>query len=89
MNKQPATPWQFPCEFPIKIMGKAGDEFEAFALGVIHKHFPGLTEGALQLRPSKDGHYLAITVTVMADSKEQLDKVYRELTASKLVLVAL
>lgn len=89
MNTTSETPWQFPCDFPIKIVGLANAEFEVFALGVIHKHFPQLTEGALQLRPSKDGKYLAITVTVLADSKEQLDAVYQELTANKLVIMAL
>jgi putative lipoic acid-binding regulatory protein len=81
--------WKFPCEFPIKIVGKANSEFEAFVFSTIHKHFPDLKESAIECRPSKDGTYLAITATVQATSKEQLDTVYRELSANKLVLAAL
>jgi putative lipoic acid-binding regulatory protein len=81
--------WQFPCDFPIKVVGKAGAEFEAFVLSTIRKHIPDLKENALELRPSKDGRYLAMTITVHATSKEQLDTIYRELTANKLVIMAL
>jgi putative lipoic acid-binding regulatory protein len=81
--------WNFPCDFPIKIVGKASPEFESFALSTVHKHFPDLKENAIQCRPSKDGTYLSITAIVLATSKEQLDELYRELTANKLVLVAL
>lgn len=81
--------WNFPCEFPIKIVGKTGSEFESFVLTTIHKHFPDLKENAIEMRPSKDGAYLSITATVLATSKEQLDAVYLELTSNKLVLFAL
>lgn len=81
--------WKFPCEFPIKIVGKSNPEFETFAYTTLHQHFPDLKEGTLQTRPSKDGNYLAITVIVNAKSKEQLDALYIDLSASKLVLFAL
>lgn len=81
--------WQFPCDFPIKVMGKTTPEFEALVLSIIRKHAPDLTEGAIELRSSQNGNYLSITVTVRAQSKAQLDTIYQELTASKLVLMAL
>ena len=81
--------WNFPCDFPIKIVGKATPEFESFALTTVHKHFPDLKETAIECRPSKDGTYLSITAVILATSKEQLDALYRELTANKLVLVVL
>lgn len=81
--------WQFPCEFPIKIMGKATPEFESFVLATIRKHAPDMKENAIETRPSKDGNYTAMTVTVTATSKEQLDAIYSELSASKLVSVVL
>lgn len=83
------SPWQFPCEFPIKIVGKNCAEFETFVYATLHKHFPNLGEGAIATRNSKDSTYLAITVSVLATSKEQLDAVYLELTANDLVLMAL
>jgi putative lipoic acid-binding regulatory protein len=79
----------FPGDFPIKIMGKNTTEFETTILGIIRKHFPELKEDAIQTRASKEKNYLAITVTVHAESKEPLDAVYRELSSNKLVLMAL
>lgn len=83
------NPWQFPCDFPIKIVGKSSGNFESFVYTTIHKHFPDLTEGAIASRQSKDGNYLAITVMVRAQSKEQLDALYVELTSNKEVLFTL
>jgi hypothetical protein len=79
----------FPCEFAIKIFGIASDEFEIHALTIIRKHFPDLKEGAIQSRKSKDGKYLALTITVQLANREKADEIYQELTASPYVLMAL
>jgi len=89
MNDKTKELWQFPCDFPIKIVGKSNPEFETFVYSTLHKFFPDLREGVIQTRPSKDNTYLAITVTVPALSKEQLDAVYSELTSNKQVLFVL
>lgn len=80
---------QFPCEFPIKAMGLANDDFEAAVLTIVHKHCPELTEGSIVHRHSKDRKYLAITVTIHASNQQQLDAIYQELTDSSHVLMAL
>lgn len=81
--------WQFPCDFPIKVVGKANPDFESFVYTTIHKYFPDLKEGTIQTRLSKDGNYLAVTLIVPASSKEQLDAIYSELTANEHVIIAL
>lgn len=83
------TLFTFPCDYPIKIMGPANETFETFVYTVIRKHVPTLSEDVIQTRPSKNGKYLAITVKFEAQSKKQLDDLYRELTANKDVLMAL
>jgi len=80
---------QFPCDFPIKIMGQASDEFRSLALGIVTRHFGPLAENQVEERPSSGGKYLSITCTVRAESKAQLDAVYVELTSCRQVLVAL
>lgn len=80
---------QFPCEFPIKIMGPAGFDFEAKIISMVRKHAPDLGEAAITTRLSKDGTYQAITVTIHAMSKEQLDAIYKDLNADKEVLMTL
>ena len=86
---QPETLLTFPCDFPIKIMGHATDEFEATVLGIIHKHVPSFSDSSFQSRPSNKGKYLALTITVHVTSKNQLDNIYRELSSSPQVLMAL
>ncbi|CAN5279512.1 YbeD family protein [soil metagenome] len=80
---------QFPCDFPIKIVGMATTDFEDAVLAIIHKHVPGLDQTAISSRPSAGGRYLAITVIVPAQSKAQLDALYSELSSCKYVIMAL
>jgi putative lipoic acid-binding regulatory protein len=79
----------FPCEFPIKIMGRVGENFEADVVAIVRKHAPDLTEAAISSRPSGKGNYIAVTVTVNATSKEQLDTIYLELNAHESVVMML
>ncbi len=80
---------KFPCDFPIKIMGLATDEFEKTVQEICKNHYPELTENMTSFRKSADGKYLSITVIIHATSKAQLDALYTELTANKQVLMAL
>lgn len=80
---------KFPCDFSIKAFGVASDEFESSVITIIRKHVAELRENALRTRLSKDGKYLAITITIHVNSREQLDNIYRELSAHPLVLMAL
>jgi len=79
----------FPCEFPIKIMGRASENFETDVIAIVRKHAPDLSEAAISTRPSGKGNYIAITVTVNATSKEQLDNIYLELNAHNAVVMTL
>jgi putative lipoic acid-binding regulatory protein len=80
---------EFPCDFPIKVMGAATDEFRSLALGNVTRHFGPLAAGSIAERPSSGGRYLGLTITVRAESKAQLDAAYGELTSCHQVLVAL
>ena len=71
----------FPCEFPIKIMGLTTDSFETELVMIVRKHVPNLGEGAVKSRPSKNGKYTSVTVTFTAQSREQLDNLYREVNS--------
>lgn len=80
---------KFPCEFPIKAMGLACDEFEIAVIEIINRHVENLAESALKMKPSKNGKYTSITITINAHSKEQLDAIYMDLTACEHVSIAL
>ncbi|MGD8582928.1 MAG: DUF493 domain-containing protein [Gammaproteobacteria bacterium] len=83
------SPFKFPCEFPIKAMGKATPELEIAVLEIMNRHVPDLGEGAVKTRTSRNGNYLAITVTIQARSREQLDAIYMELTSCEHIVFAI
>jgi putative lipoic acid-binding regulatory protein len=83
------TPFDFPCDFPVKAMGKAGEGFERLVLDIARRHAPDLDEGLMRVRESRGGKWVSVTVTVRATSKEQLDALYRELSAEERVVWAL
>lgn len=79
----------FPCRFPIKAMGLAIEDFEGIIFAIVQNHVPDLARDALKQRASGNGKYLSITITIDASSREQLDAIYYDLTASEHVLMAL
>jgi uncharacterized protein len=89
MPENQDTTIEFPCDFPIKIMGRASLAFEANIVAIVRKHSPEIGEGAFKIRHSKEGAYVSITATIPAKSKQQLDAIYKELTANKQVLMVL
>ena len=64
---------EFPCEFPIKIMGHARDDFESLVVALVRQHVPDLGEAAIRSRPRQQGKYLQVTVSVNATTREQID----------------
>lgn len=80
---------EFPCDFPIKAMGHARGNFELTVMEIVRRHAPDITEEDFRSRYSSNGNYLSVTVTVHAQSKEQLDAIYMDLTACEKVLMAL
>ena len=80
---------EFPCEFPIKIMGARVDDFAQVVLEVVLTHAPDFDAATMQMRPSAKGNYLAITCTVNATSQAQLDALYREMSSHPMVKVVL
>jgi putative lipoic acid-binding regulatory protein len=83
------SPLRFPCDFPVKVMGRAGAGFAQAILEVVLRHAPDFDAASMEMRPSSKGGYLSLTCTVRAVSREQLDALYRELTAHPMVKVVL
>jgi|TARA_B110000881_G_C18061859_1_gene264555 putative lipoic acid-binding regulatory protein len=83
------TIMKFPCQFPIKVMGMASDDFDTMVVEIIKKHVTELPKDAAKSRLSQEGNYVAVTVTIEAESRQQLDNIYLDLTEHKKVLMAL
>ncbi|MDP3514604.1 MAG: DUF493 family protein [Sulfuritalea sp.] len=86
---QRETLLEFPCDFPLKIMGASDAGFAQAIADVVLRHAPDFDVATMEMRASKAGNYLSLTCTVRAVSQAQLDALYRELTAHPAVKVVL
>jgi putative lipoic acid-binding regulatory protein len=80
---------EYPSDFPIKIMGVRQDDFAQTMVELVILHDPTFHAGKMEMRPSAKGNYLALTVTVRATSREQLDNLYHALTSHPMVKIVL
>ncbi len=80
---------EFPCRFPIKMMGRADDGFSEIAVRLVEQHVGKITPDAIETSKSRNGNFLSVTVTIDARSQEQLDNIYNDLSNHKDILVAL
>jgi putative lipoic acid-binding regulatory protein len=80
---------EYPCDFPIKIMGAMQDAFAQTMVDVVSTYDAEFHAGKLEMRPSTKGNYLSLTVTVRATSREQLDNLYRALSSHPMVKIVL
>ena len=80
---------EYPCDFPIKVMGARVDGFAQAVIEVVLRHAPDFDPAGVEMRPSSKGNYLAVTCTFRAVSQVQVDAMYRELTAHPMVKVVL
>ncbi|RLK35872.1 YbeD family protein [Cupriavidus plantarum] len=80
---------EYPSDFPIKVMGAMQDGFAETIVGVVQGFDPEFHAGKMEMRPSRNGNYLGLTVTVRATSREQLDNLYRALSSHPMVKVVM
>jgi uncharacterized protein len=89
-NGEYSSPISFPCDFSLKVMGKSSAEFVNMAVAIVRQHFPDFNvETQLQKRFSQFTKYISLTITVHAESQEQLDNLYRQLSSTPEILVVL
>jgi len=80
---------QFPCEFPIKMMGRDTPEFRTAARSLVEKYVGKVGDDRVQASISRNGRFVSVTVTITATSQQQLDDIYQDVTAHDDVLMAL
>ncbi len=79
----------FPCDFPIKMMGREQPEFRDAAVALIERHTGKVRSDAIRTALSRNGNFLSITVTIKAQNQQQLDDIYTDLSEHEEILVAL
>ena len=80
---------EYPCRFPIKVMGANVDGYVTALTHVAKSFDPGFDASTIELRPSKAGNYMGVTLSVYVTSREQLDELYRTLTTHPMVKIVL
>jgi putative lipoic acid-binding regulatory protein len=80
---------EYPCDFPVKILGHTQPGFAQAILEVVKRHAPDFDDASLELRASKARKYLSVTCVIRATSREQLDNLYRELCDHPMVVMVL
>jgi putative lipoic acid-binding regulatory protein len=89
MSHEDDTLFDFPCEFPIKAMGRAGCGLDITVVEIVRRHAPDISEGKIHTRDSAQGNYTSVTVVVRATSREQLDAIYQDLVDCTDVIMAI
>ena len=79
----------FPCVVPLKVMGRREDGFAQTVSEIVLRHAEDFHPGTLEMRPSRNGRYLSLTVTINARSQAQLDALYSELSKHPMVMMVL
>ncbi|MBT8139952.1 MAG: DUF493 domain-containing protein [Gammaproteobacteria bacterium] len=80
---------EFPCDYPIKVLGRSGENFTANVTEVVREHDPGFDPATISHRDSRHGAFCAITLTIRATGSEQLEALHlslRRIDAVKMVL---
>lgn len=83
------SPFEFPCDIPVKIFGRNDDSFREAVRAIVRTHFPDFADESLRERPSRRDRFLSITVTVWVEDRAQIDALYTELTAHDAILMVL
>ncbi len=80
---------EFPCRYPIKVMGEASDNFADFVVTTVTQHAPDLRHEEISFRPSRDGNYLAVTLFIEAQGVTQLEMIFASLKLDSRVRLVL
>ena len=89
MSNDQAEGFQFPCDYEIKAMGLDDGNFHEVVIEIIRRHSADIRDDSLRQRASRGGKYVSVSIVIEAQSREQLDAIYDDLTAHDKVLMRL
>ncbi|MCH9631958.1 MAG: hypothetical protein S4CHLAM6_02800 [Chlamydiae bacterium] len=73
---------EFPCQYPIKVIGKANEDFKRSILQIVHGHFEQkVSDDLISFKHSRNNKYLSITIDFEAKSRQHVDNIYKDLKA--------
>lgn len=81
--------WVFPMDYPIKLIGLAGNELHVAVTDILQKHFPDFDGNSIKVQPSRTGKYHSLTAQLRFEELEQVHALYADLAACPLIKTAL
>jgi putative lipoic acid-binding regulatory protein len=82
MNQEEAPHIEYPCRYPIKVIGEDVDDYSNAIIRIIRVHAPDLKDEDISFRPSRHGKYLAVNVIIVAHGEKQIEAIFNDLKAS-------
>ena len=82
MNQDEAPHIEYPCRYPIKVIGEDVDDYSNEVIRIIRVHAPDLKDEDISFRPSRHGKYLAVNVIIVAHGEKQIEAIFNDLKAS-------
>ncbi len=82
MQEQEPPKIEFPCEYPIKVLGRSGEQFQGLIESVFERHAPGFDRDTIVIKGSSKGTFTSITITIIATGPEQLKALHEDLMAT-------
>ena len=82
MTEQEPPKIEFPCDYPIKVLGRSSAEFRGIIIEVFERHAPGFDEEKITVKDSAKGTFTSLTITITATDKDQLDALHQDLMAT-------
>ena len=80
---------EFPCLYPIKIIGRAVPDFQLTVVAAVERHTGDIDKSLIKSRPSKQNNYISVTVTIAATGEDQLRNIFADLKALDCVKLVL
>ena len=88
-NTSPETLIEFPCHFPIKVMGEVHDQFTSTVIEIITQKNEKFDPSTIEMKGSSEGRYISLTCFVYVKNKPELDDIYQSLSSHPMIKVVL
>ena len=82
MQEQEPPKIEFPCDYPIKVLGRSSAVFKSVVLEIFERHAPGFDPGAIVEKGSRKGTFTSLTITIIATGPDQLEALHKDLIAT-------
>lgn len=82
MAEQPKPKIEFPCAYPVRVLGRHAEDFTSMVVAIVRRHDPDLQEEQVSVRPSSGGNYVSVQLVITATGTAQLRALFDDLKAS-------